>query len=192
MGKKSKKGGSKNGNGNSKPDEDKPAPTVAAPTAKSPAARLEAAQKDRFSQDFSQVVAVLMRAPNYKTLRIADLEWLVIPPLLAGQCKVALSRYQKDGPIVPVAVALWACVSESVDKRLSENADKTPVLRASEWTSGDIIWLITLAGEQLALIQFLPKLQKSVFKGRTVRMRVQNPGGKTIVQTLVPTAAAKV
>ncbi len=192
MGKKSKKGGNKNGNGNGKPDKDVPAVPAAAATAKSPAARLEAAQKDRFAQSFSQIVAVLMRAPNYKSLRISDLEWLVIPPLLAAQSKVALSRYSKDGPIVPVAVALWARVSASVDKRLSQDLEKPPLLRASEWMSGDILWLMTLAGEPKALAQFLPQLQATVFKGRAVKMRMQSENGKTVVQTLSAPATAPV
>ena len=196
MGKKSKNGGNKNGNGNGKPAETKPAAAAPAtpaapPTAKSPVARLEAARKDRFAQDFSQVVAVLMRAPNYKTLRISDLEWLVIPPLLAGQARVALSRYSKDGPIGPVAAALWARVSESVDKRLSQDLEKPPLLRSSEWTSGDILWLMTLAGEPKALAEFLPQLQKLDFKGRTVKMRVQMQDGKTVVQTLAASKTAK-
>ena len=195
MGKKRKNGGdknkNKNGNGNSKPVEDVPAAPAAAAPAKSPAARLEAAQKNRFAQDFSRVVAVLMRAPNYKSLRISDLEWLVIPPLLAGQARVALSRFSKDGPIVPVAAAMWARVSASVDKRLSQDLESPPLLRASEWTSGDILWLMTLAGEPKALAELLPQLQQSEFKGRAVKMRVQMADGKTVVQTLSAPAPAK-
>ncbi len=191
MGKKSKNGGNKNGNGNNKPAADKPAAPAAAAAARSPAGRLEAAQKDRFAQNFSQVVAVLMRAPNYKSLRIGDLEWLVIPPLLAGQARIALSRYSKDGPIVPVAAALWARVSASVDKRLGQDLEKPPLLRASEWTSGDILWLMTLAGEPKALAELLPQLQQSDFKGRAVKMRVQMNDGKTVVQTLSAPAPAK-
>ena len=206
MTKKGKQGRNKNDkkNGNGEPAENKPAAlapasvpakpatSVAARVEKSPAARLEAAKKNRFAQDFSQLVAVLMRAPNYKNLRISDLEWLVIPPLLAGQCRVALSRYSKDGPIVPVAAATWARVSALVDKRLSAELDKPPLLRAGEWTSGDIWWLMTLAGEPQALAELLPQLQKLELKGRAVKMRVQMPDGKTVVQTLPVLAKTKV
>ncbi len=208
MSKKKKNGRNKNGNGNghekkSEPEPASPAASTAAPPVGSAAAmtsalagslatRRAATPKNNFARDFSQVVAVLMRAPNYKNLRIGDLEWLVIPPLLAGQCRTALSRFSKDGPFVPVAAALWARVSASVDKRLSEELDKPPLLRASEWTSGDIIWLITLAGEPKALAEFLPQLQKADFNGRSVKMRVQMADGKTAVQTLTGLVAAKV
>lgn len=212
MGKCYKKRGHKNGgktNGNGKPAQEatmgKATPTTApkaaiglaaAPSAAKAAAQLPAqgrvpARQNLFARDFSHVTAVLMRAPNYKNLRISDLEWLVIPPLLAGQSKVALSRFQKDGPIVPVAVALWARVSENVDKRLSENPEKAPMLRATDWTSGTIFWLIALAGEPKALAQFLPQLQATVFKGRPVKMRMQSKDGKTVVQTLQAPAPVK-
>lgn len=166
-------------NGQTKPG----AGPAAAPVA-SAAARLAAAQKDKFSRDFTQVVGVMMRDANYKNLRIADLEWLLLPPLLAGQCKVAVSRYRKDGPIVPVAAALWARVSASIDKRLTENLDKPPVLRANEWTSGDNIWLIALAGEKVALAGLLGDLQKTALKGKTAKFRAQKKDGTMSVQNL--------
>lgn len=157
----------------------------------SAAAKLAAAQKDKYAQDFSQAVAVLMRDPSYKNLRLADLEWLVVPPLLAGQARVAVSRMRKDGPLLPVAVALWARVSAAVDKRLSEELEKPPLLTAREWTCGDVHWLITLAGDQQAMSNFLPQLRASVFKDRAVKVRVQDKDGRMVVQTLAPRAAAR-
>ncbi len=154
------------------------------------ASRLAAAQKDKFSRDFAQAIAVLMRDANCKNLRLADLEWLLLPPLMAGQCKVAVSRYRKDGPIVPVAVALWARVSAAVDKRLSENLDKPPVLRANEWTSGDNIWLITLAGEKQVLAGLLADLQKTAFKGKPAKIRAQKKDGTMVVQSVIAQPAA--
>jgi cytolysin-activating lysine-acyltransferase len=188
-----KNGGKKNGNGQTpKPAEaaaPAPAPAPAAP--KVPASAMAAAQHNRFAEDFSQIVAVLMRAPNYRNLAIANLEWLVIPPLIAGQSRIAVSKLKVDGPVVPVAVALWARVSPGVDKRLSEKLDEAPMLRAAEWTSGDILWMIALVGEPDALAKLLPQVQKTAFKGRPVKLRVQQPDGTTIVKTLASPAPAK-
>lgn len=153
------------------------------------AARKAAARTERYAQDFSQAVAVLMRDTNYKNLRLADLEWLVIPPLLAGQSRVALMRPRADGPLVPAAVALWARVSTEVDQRLSNNLDKPPLLGAHEWASGDIHWLITLAGSPQALMSFVPQLQQTVFKGHAVKVRAQDKEGKAMVQIMQPPAA---
>ena len=158
------------------------------PAAQSAAQKAQA-RSDRYAQDFSQAIAVLMRDANYKNLRLADLEWLVIPPLLAGQARVALMRPREDGPLVPAAVALWARVSAEVDKRLTDNLDKPPLLKAQEWTSGDIIWLITLAGAPGALATFVPQLREMAFKGQSVKVRAQDKDGKTVVQVMPPLAA---
>lgn len=144
------------------------------------------ARSARYAQDFSQAIAVLMRDANYKNLRLADLEWLVIPPLLVGQARVALMRPRADGPLVPAALALWARVSPEVDKRLTDNLDKPPLLKPAEWTSGDNHWLITLAGAPTALANFVPQLQLTVFKGRQVKVRGQDKDGKTYVQVMQP------
>ncbi|MEQ1614740.1 MAG: toxin-activating lysine-acyltransferase [Hyphomicrobiaceae bacterium] len=151
--------------------------------------RKAAARFERYTQDFTQAVTVLARDAGYKNLRLADLEWLVVPPLLVGQVRIALTRATPEAPLVPSAVALWARVSAEVDKRLTENLDKPPLLGLREWNSGDIIWLITLAGEAKALATLVPQLQQTVFKDRPVKIRVQDKAGKTIVQVMPPPAA---
>src|SRR5262245_21668885 len=77
------------------------------------------ARSSRMASRFANVVGVLMRDPNFRNLRLADLEWLVIPPLMVGQCRVAHSTMpapvapaKGNELLVPVAVALWASVSE--------------------------------------------------------------------------------
>ena len=86
-----------------------------------------------FAVTFTRVISVLMRSPHYKHYTLADLEWLVVPPLLAGQCAVMEATI--NGRQVPVAVALWASVSQEVDKRLSENLTAPVKLRPEEWQS---------------------------------------------------------
>src|SRR5215813_4282785 len=82
---------------------------------------------------FTQVVGVLMRSPHYKQLTIGDLEWLVIPPLLAGQFRIGETKPNQGGATLPVAVVLWARVSDEVDKRLMD-ADSTAFrLKPEEW-----------------------------------------------------------
>jgi cytolysin-activating lysine-acyltransferase len=155
-----------------------------------PAARADARQS-RVAQAFSQIVAVLMRDPVYKNLKIADLEHLVLPPVLAGQYRLAVGtrqaeagKEQKGGIYIPVAVALWARVSPRIDKGLTENLDKPVWLRPQEWTSGDIVWLMAAAGNPRAVPQFLKQLAEKDFKGQQVKMRLRGPDGKAIVQVL--------
>ena len=177
-------------NGASKP------PAPAAATAK-PAARPRDARQTRFAQSFAQIVAVLMRDPNFRNMRLADLEWLVLPPVMAGQFRLAQipSQYgrakgqqsgkgQEGGVLVPVAVALWARVSPHIDKSLSENLDKQVRLQPGDWASGDNLWLMAVAGDRRAVPKFLEQLGETEFKGQHVKMRLRGPDGKVVVKTL--------
>jgi cytolysin-activating lysine-acyltransferase len=153
------------------------------------------ARQDRFGQTFSQIVAVLMRDPSYRNMRIADLEWLVLPPVLAGQFRLGQAARQHEqgqaesgGILIPVAVAVWARVSAAIDKGLSENLDKQVRLRPNEWASGDYLWLMAVAGDPRAVPPFLKQLAEAEFKGQLVKMRQRGPEGKVVVKTLGQTA----
>ena len=80
-----------------------------------------------------EIAWLMSQSPAHKHLFLADLEWLVMPPVLLKQFKI---YYGKDRP---VAVALWAQVSEEVEKRL-EAGDMR--LRPQDWRSGDRNWLL--------------------------------------------------
>src|SRR3954471_13523074 len=79
--------------------------------------REAAALRNAFA--FTQVVGVLMRSPHYRAYTLADLEWLVVPPVAAGQFRIGEVKPDKNSTTaVPVAVVLWASVSPEVDARL--------------------------------------------------------------------------
>jgi cytolysin-activating lysine-acyltransferase len=140
------------------------------------------------AQSFAQVVAVLMRDARFRNFRIADLEWLVLPPVMAGQFALGHAGRPPEpgkgqqGVAVPVALALWARVSPEVDKALSENLDKQVRLRPDQWTSGDIVWLMGLAGDPRAVPPFLKQLTERDFKGRQVKVRLRGPDGKVTIK----------
>ena len=169
------------------------------PVAKAPAVKAEVRPRDarqvRFAQSFAQIVAVLMRDANFRKMRLADLEWLVLPPVMAGQYRLAQAPSpvgrvkgkdgsEQGGVLVPVAVALWARVSDGIDKALSESLDKPVRLRPNEWASGDNIWLMAVAGDQRAVPKFLEQLAKTEFKGQRVKMRVRGPDNTAVVKSL--------
>lgn len=167
--------------------------------ASKPALRPRDARQARFALSFSQIVAVLMRDPNFRNLRLADLEWLVIPPILSGQFRLAQAPVQAGGPrgqtakandkgqeggiLVPVAVALWARVSANLDKGLSSNLDKEVKLHPAQWASGDNIWLMAVGGDPRAVPKFLEQLREKDFSGKQVKMRLRGADGKTVVRT---------
>jgi cytolysin-activating lysine-acyltransferase len=133
---------------------------------------------------------VLMRAPQYRAAPLAEIQALVLPPLMSGQYLVAEARSKTRGFISPVAVALWAKVSKEVDKRLSEGLDKPIKLAPNEWKSGDIAWLIVLAGNPQAIAPVLKKFQETTLKGQPLKMRSRTKDGKTVVSTFQAKPAA--
>jgi len=205
------------GNGAAGPQPPPATAVQAAQAAVRTAVRPRDARQGRFAQSFAQIVAVLMRDPNFRTMRLADLEWLVLPPvmagLMAGQFQLAqapspLGRVkgreggreggqeagqeaskdggQEGGVLVPVAVALWARVTDAVDKALAETLDQPVRLRPADWASGDNIWLMAVAGDRRAVPRFLEELAKGEFKGRRVKMRMRGPENSVVVKTLGP------
>lgn len=152
------------------------------------------AQQASFATILSNIVALMIRDPKFRNLRIADLEWLVMPPIVSGQWQIAHGTSPvaapKDGVpppparMVPIAAALWARVSSDVDARLTASLEKPIILRPEEWTSGDIHWLIALPGETRFLQTFLGELQKTLFKDKTIKLRGADKEGKPVVTTL--------
>jgi hemolysin-activating ACP:hemolysin acyltransferase len=147
-------------------------------------AQRRAAAAVRHSLAFAQIVSLLMHSSRYKHYTLADLEWLVLPPLLSGQCGVAEAKSKENGVSIPVAVALWASVSPEVDRRLSENLAAPVRLRPDEWRSGDILWLVDAIGDRRVIPGFLKQLSENTFKGRTVKIRGRGSDGKPVIQSL--------
>jgi hemolysin-activating ACP:hemolysin acyltransferase len=150
-------------------------------------ARRRAAAAVRHSLAFAQIVSILMHSPRYRHYTLGDLEWLVLPPLLTGQCSVAEARSKENGASVPVAVALWASVSPDVDRRLAENLNTPIRLRPDEWRSGDILWLIDAVGDRRVVPGLLKQLADNTLKGREIKVRGRGEGGKVEVKNLQAT-----
>ena len=179
-----------------------------------PSLRPREARQTRFAQGFARVVAVLMRDPNFRTMPIADLEWLVLPAVMSGQFRVAeapasllgrdrrpdkgsdkaqargqakeqaKAQAQAGGVLVPVAVALWARVSNEIDAELAGNLERPVRLTPSQWASGDNVWLVAVAGDRRALPKLIDRLAQAELKGRRIKMRVRGPGNMVVVKTL--------
>ena len=151
-------------------------------------------RKILMAQTFSQIIAVLMRDANFKNLRLVDLEWLVLPAIMSGQFKLGHAQVKKDkdkddGISVPVAVALWADVSEEVNKRLSENLEGQIQIMPNEWSSGDHRWLIAAAGDKRAVGPFLKHLSKTEFNNQEVKLRTQGDDATVKIMMLAEYAA---
>ena len=150
------------------------------------------ARQSRLSSTFINVLAVLMRDPSFRNMRLSDLQWLVIPPVLTGQCrlgqtamptKLALAQ-PGGGKLLPVAVALWARVSDAIDARLAGSLDKLVDLRPAEWNTGENYWLMAVAGDPRAVPAFLGQLEARDFKDKNMKLRTRGPDNRMEVVTI--------
>ena len=143
----------------------------------------------RESVAFSQMIAILSRSPQHKHYTLADIEWLVVPPLITGQFAIAERKTRQDGPSIPLGLVFWAAVSPEVDQRLSNLAN--PVrLHPGEWKSGDILWLIEGAGDPQAISTIINQFLEGPFKGSNLKLRTADEDGRPITSAIAakPTA----
>lgn len=127
---------------------------------------------------FGEIVSLLMRTPQFKKMPLAALEQMVVPAITAGQFSIAEAQSKKSGFIAPVAVVLWANVSEEIDRQLSESGGDPVKLAPKDWKSGDIPWLILAAGDKRLINATLKSVQENVLKGRQLKVRMAKSDDK--------------
>jgi cytolysin-activating lysine-acyltransferase len=145
-----------------------------APDAKTPVHRRRLAAKAA-AAGFGEIVAVFMRSPNHKHLKIEELEARVLPAVVRGQYVVAEAHTKTEGAMGPVAAVLWAMVSPEVDARLSTTKGRP--LKAVEWRSGSIPWVMEAVGDRKSLAAILKRLQMREFNGLAPKLFLKD--GKT-------------
>lgn len=104
--------------------------------------------RDRLHSALGQIVLALSTVPRYRHITFAELQSLVVEPLLRNRIAVASLPLAKDGQAESMGLAglaIWASVSDEVDARIREQASSGvfPVrLKAEDWASGDRIWVL--------------------------------------------------
>lgn len=170
-----------------------PPPATATAPAEPPLDPEEAKKRAAVSKhlllSFGEIVSVLMRSPQFRGMPLSEIEALVVPAVMSGQFLVAEAQSKSKGFVTPVATALWATVSADVDQRLAQELDKPFRLQPNEWRSGQIAWLITIAGDGRIISPMLKQLQETTLKGQPLKMRVKGKDGKITVGTFAPNAA---
>lgn len=109
------------------------------------------------AEALGQITWLLSQSQVHKQLRIADLEWSVMPAILHEQFRVFrfgplpgledakpedfLPGFTKEGlEQMPLGVALWGLLSEEAEAKVEQGERLTP----DEWKSGDRLWLLEL------------------------------------------------
>lgn len=145
----------KTGKGGSTRETEAPAGESAATTAEAPAGaqQLDPAVLARIAElrthvreSFGKTVMAMMMLARYRNQTLADLQHLVLEPLIRDRIAIAYPGAKDASPANDIAgLAIWASVSEEVDARIREQikAGTFPVrLKPEDWTSGDRNWLL--------------------------------------------------
>lgn len=126
----------------------------------------------------ADAVGLMMRSERHRHYSLADLEWLIMPPLMLNQVMFAYARPQIPaakaaaaskagitGDLPPAAVAMitWAFVSADIAAKLDaqKKAGLPFRLAPHEWRSGKERRLIEVLGEDRAIKSIMSKLQES-------------------------------
>jgi hemolysin-activating ACP:hemolysin acyltransferase len=96
-------------------------------------------------ESFGKVVMAMMMLPRYRHQTLADLQHLVLEPLIRDRVAVAQPADSANALSDIAGVAIWASVSEEVDAQIREQvrAGVFPLrLKSEDWNSGSINWLL--------------------------------------------------
>jgi cytolysin-activating lysine-acyltransferase len=123
---------------------------------------------------FGKIVMALMVLPRYRYQTLADLQHVVLEPLIRDRIALAKPAGAKAGPLVDFSgLAIWASVSEEVDAKIREQikAGAFPIrLKPEDWTSGEINWLLdVIAPDKAATGRVLANFGR-VVKGGDLRL----------------------
>jgi hemolysin-activating ACP:hemolysin acyltransferase len=143
--------------------------------------RKRAAAAKQVSSSFADIVTMLMRSETERKRTLADLEWMVIPAMQTGQFAVAEAQSQETGVVTPMAVILWAMVSEEVDRRLTAQVGEPLTLTPAEWRSGSIPWIVAAFGDPKVVGQLFEQLSKTVFTKQPPKLRARDKDGTPMV-----------
>jgi cytolysin-activating lysine-acyltransferase len=136
------------------------------------------------SAAFGDIVSILMRAPRHKKLSLDALRVFILPAVLNSQYMVARFRQQADAGAVPAGVAIWASVSDEVDKRLRTNPQQQVKLAPEEWKSGPNLWLVDLVAPTALAATMLKDVDEKVAKGKPMAAQVVSNDGAVKLTTV--------
>jgi len=102
-------------------------------------------------ESFGKIAMAMMMLPRYRNQSIADLQHLVLEPLIRDRIAMAYPGTKEGDEEKPtgdmVGFAIWASVSDEVDAKIREQikAGTFPVrLSGEEWVSGENNWLLDI------------------------------------------------
>ena len=128
-----------------------------------------ASLRSHVRESFGKVVMAMMMMPRYRHQTLADLQHLVLEPLIRDRVAIA-QKAGEDAVASDVAgMAIWASLSDEAEGRLREQikGGAWPVrLRADDWASGSNNWLIdVIAPDQRGVASVIANFRQVVKAG---------------------------
>jgi cytolysin-activating lysine-acyltransferase len=160
-----------------------PAPEPTAPLASAPARPTEFRPSERQAHEFGKIAVVMMASPRHRKQPMGEFYAQVMPCLLTGQYMIAGAKPDGRDTSDPIAVLLWASVSDAVDQRVAAAIDTPITLAPNEWRSGNHVWVVDAVGPGKIIEAMLTQLSTNALKGQTVKIRRKNQAGQTVVDT---------
>ncbi len=151
-----------------------------------PSPQLLAALGNERMRVLGQIVGLLTRSQPHQSMTIADIKRGLIAPIMLGQYVLAGRPSEEGAGSPPVAVLIWARVSDAVDQRLAAAQSAKIELASGEWRSGDIVWLTDAAGDLRLVPQMVTRLRATDPTIRAIRVASPAGDGKIAVRTLDP------
>lgn len=102
---------------------------------------------------------LMMQQTATRHTLLSELEWRVMPALVLEQAKLYI---REDSPIAYVS---WATLSEPVAQRYAAAPHQ---LTASDWQSGDQVWIVDLFVPFGGAQEVMNDLRNNVFAGREI------------------------
>lgn len=125
-------------------------------------------------ESFGKIAMAMMALPRYRHQTIADLQTLVLEPLIRDRVAMAFPKGQDGKSMVDVAgIAIWASVSDEVDAKIREQikAGVFPLrLKPEDWTSGENNWLLDVIAPDKAATTAVIANFKQVVKDGELRL----------------------
>ncbi len=117
------------------------------------------------------VVWLMTQSPNHKHLFIADLEWLVMPPVMLRQFRLVRGKDK------PQAFVTWAMLNEEVEQRLMAGHTR---LRPSDWNAGDRAWIVDLIAPFGGQEAVLKEIKQRLFADKPLKLLQPGKDGKPV------------
>jgi cytolysin-activating lysine-acyltransferase len=118
-------------------------------------------------------VRLLMGMPAFRHIFLADLDWMVLPPILLNQYRL----FRTEGRVV--AFASWGFLSAEAEARLQE---PNPQLAPADWKSGDRLWLVSMVAPFGHAEMAVRDLAETALKGQTFKMHRSEAAGRNVVE----------